>query len=343
MKLFVPAALFLASLASAQTVRTTKTRVATGSAASLTGSSLSQTPVPSALSAPSLSAAPSLAVAPALAAAPAILPAAALGAPPIPVVPSKRLDSPALGPSADANHTGGAALGALSDLAVPSRRAPSGAPSVDDGRRVFDGGEAARAEALAPAVSAADASRLARSTARESEPRAKIPFKQRAAEAVELGAFGLGMQLITGLVFLVAGAHAAFPALAGALWVLGGSEGVKHLADLRRVLVGGWQASHDQKMRVDYGTGRLKDIRGHKYGEDRYDEFAPGPVSARERLVIDSAALAAGLPWVWGAGPKAVALYAAAAVSVIAARQVWRRLRPVPEPKKARPGFQYDR
>lgn len=335
-------AFFCASVASAQTVRTAKTRVATPSGGVLTGNTLGAAPVPLALEAPSLSAAPVLSAAPTLTAAPAVLPAAAVSAD-ASLTGGAVLGAPASRPSADANFTGGAALGALSDLAVPSRRNHSAASKDDDGRRVFDGGEVSRAEALAPAVSAADAVRLSRSNAREAEAPAKIPFKQRAGEAAELGAFALGWQVLAGIAFLIAGAHAAFPALAGALWVLGGSEGVKYLAKLRQVIVGGWQASHDQKMRVDYGTGALKDIRGHKYGEDRYDEYAPGPVSARERLVIDSMALLAGLPWVWGAGPKAVALYAGAAAVAIAARQVWRRLRPAPEPRKARSVVVYDR
>jgi len=330
-------ALFLATVSSAQTIRATKTRVATGSGASLTAAPLSQAPVPAALAAPALSPAPALSVAPALAVAPALSAAAAQT-----VMP---LNAAAIAPAAPAgaNAAAPAALGALTELAVPARKTPSGAPSVDDGRRIFDGGEAGRGAAAAPAASAAGSSRLAPPAAREPEAPAKIPFKQRAGEVAELGAFALGWQLLAGIAFLVAGAHAAFPALAGALWVVGGSEGVKQLGRLRQVLVGGWQASHDQKMRVDYGTGKLKDIRGHKYGEDRYDEFAPGPVSARERLVIDSLALVAGLPWVWGAGPKAVALYAGTAAAIIAARQVWRRMRPAPEPKKARPGFEYDR
>ena len=57
------------------------------------------------------------------------------------------------------------------------------------------------------------------------------------------------------------------------------------------VTVGGWQASHDQKYRIDPSTGKLRDIRGHKYGSDRYEEYAPGPVGPRATVLIAAAAI----------------------------------------------------
>jgi hypothetical protein len=139
------------------------------------------------------------------------------------------------------------------------------------------------------------------------------------------------------------GGHSAFPGLAGAFWVLAGTEMIKQLGKLRGFVVGGWQASHDQEMRTDYGTGQLKDIRGHKYGEDRYDVFAPGRVSRRARFIVDAAAVAAGLPWVASSGPKGVALYAAGAAAAFAARAAWRRLRPEPEGLDKQPNYEPDR
>lgn len=78
-----------------------------------------------------------------------------------------------------------------------------------------------------------------------------------------------------------------------------GAAGIESiLGQSRSVVVGGWQASHDMKMRVG-PDGNLRDVRGtHKrYGEDRYDATAPGPVSARERFAARALAVMAGLPW----------------------------------------------
>ncbi len=170
----------------------------------------------------------------------------------------------------------------------------------------------------------------------QAEPKVPGRGKARFWEAAELGFFGMGWQLVTGIAFLIAGAHAAFPALAGALWALGGAEMIRYLGSLRSVIVGGWQASHDQKMRHDYGTGELKDIRGKKYGEDRYDEKMPGPVSARERAVLDIVAVGLGLPWVLGGGAAAVGLYLLSAAAAIAVRRAWQKTRPKPRTATAK-------
>lgn len=78
-----------------------------------------------------------------------------------------------------------------------------------------------------------------------------------------------------------------------ALWALGAWAMRSHLAGLRSTVVDGWQASHDQKYRTDYNTGRLRDVRGKKYGEDRYDKWADGPVGPRAMTAISAAAAAA--------------------------------------------------
>lgn len=155
--------------------------------------------------------------------------------------------------------------------------------------------------------------------------------RERLSDAAELGLFAGAWQILAGLLFLIAGAHAAYPVLAGALWALGGAELIKHQGSLRSVVVGGWQSSHDQKMRVDYGTGKLKDIRGRKYGEDRYDITLPGPVSAREQAVIDGAAVLSGLPWFIGASPSSVLLYLMSAAAVLYLRRLRQRGRPQPK------------
>lgn len=79
-----------------------------------------------------------------------------------------------------------------------------------------------------------------------------------------------------------------------ALWAAAYWAMVKTLGGLRSVVVGGWQASHDQRYRVDTNTGNLKDVRGHKYGEDRYEEMRDGEVAWRAKTAMAlAAALAA--------------------------------------------------
>jgi len=287
--------------------------------------------------------------APALSAAPAAAPLAAAAPPTAPaplVAPAPSAAAPASVDAAPAVQAAQAAAAerkpsAAAVLALSARL--SAAPNVDAGVRIFDAGAPREAAALTMGAAASDGPRLERATARAAAPAPAIPFKRRAVETAELGAVAAGFHLLTGLGFLILGAHAAFPALAGAFWVLAGSEMIKQLGRLRGVIVGGWQASHDQKMRHDYGTGELKDIRGHKYGEDRYDEWAAGPVSTRERLAAGAAAFALGLPWVVAAGPKAVALYALGASGAFVVRRLWRLRRPEPAPANRPSDFEYDR
>jgi hypothetical protein len=80
------------------------------------------------------------------------------------------------------------------------------------------------------------------------------------------------------------------------------------LSKLRSYVIGGWQASHDQKYRVGY-DGRLHDVRGHKYGEDRYEAMAPGPVGPAARFVMRSAAAWIGLLWFAGSTAAALLVY----------------------------------
>lgn len=117
------------------------------------------------------------------------------------------------------------------------------------------------------------------------------PIKTAIVETVEVGAVTIpfaigGFILRTNLsdpLHLI-------PAML-ALWAVGFYGMRSHLAGLRSTVVGGWQASHDQKYRIDYNTGQPRDIRGHKYGEDRYDERAPGPVGTLATSLIATAAV----------------------------------------------------
>ncbi len=117
------------------------------------------------------------------------------------------------------------------------------------------------------------------------------PLKKAAWETVEVGAMTLPFLAASAILRANASDLAILlPALA-AIWGVGYWAMRSHLAGLRSTVVGGWQASHDQKYRTDPATGRLKDIRGHKYGEDRYEEYAPGPVGRAASLVIGGAAV----------------------------------------------------
>lgn len=301
------------------------------------GSSLNA-PTPLSLSVPALSLAPSLGAAPTpapvgLQAVPvqaaAAKPVAAAAVTAAPGLPDSRL--PAGSVRAPALKTG------LSPAASTDEKKPES--GYEEGRVLFDQ-DASRPGAESSPVSGGTWSRLrsslapgaaSRGAAAVQTPRADISVKQRLTETADIGVFALGLQILSGIVFLVAGAHAAYPLLAGALWALGGSEMIKYLGSLRSVIVGGWQASHDQKMRTDYATGKLKDIRGHKYGEDRYDIHRPGPVSARERAVIDAAAVLFGLPWVIGGGAYAVGGYLLSAAAALYLRRLWQRSRPQPQ------------
>ena len=299
---------FWASVVSAQTERASKARVSPPSTG-ISGDALRAAPTPLPFNTPEPLSLP---------------PAAAIPAPPATILTAPISPSPAeevearSAPSADAQLSDGAEKFAQ---ASPSER--------DVGREIFDGKAPSAAAAPFPIAGTVQGDRhLPRATSPPETPKASFPLKQRLGETVEMGGVALVWQMLSGLVFLIAGAHASYPALAGMLWVLGGSVGINYLAQLRSTIVGGWQASHDLRMRHDYSTGQLKDIRGRKYGEDRYDEFAPGRVSERERLVVDGTALLLGLPWIWGAGPKATALYVGSAVLSISLRRLWRLRRP---------------
>lgn len=327
-RFFLAAFFLLPAAASAQTERAADVR-ASGAPAS--APVVSAAPSPLSVSVPTLSAAPlaaaPLAVAP-LAVAPLAAPAPAAAAA---VVPLGSVAAEKKAPSARGELDRGARLTAA-------------APESDSGRVLFDDGAAQRAPGATFAAAASDGPRLDRPSASPaSAPAPRIPLGQRVTETAELGGMAVVFHLLTGVALLILGAHASFPVLAGALWALAGSEMIKQLGKLRSVVVGGWQASHDQKMRHDYGTGKLVDIRGRKYGEDRYDQLAPGPVSARERYAAGAVAVAMGLPWVIPSGLAAVALYAGGASAAFALRAAWRRRHPEAAAVAERPNFEYDR
>jgi hypothetical protein len=289
--------------------------------------SLGATAAPAAAAPASLSlAVPALTAAPPAAAPSAAAPFAS-PAPPAALAAPQPVMAPATVPTMRPSPESGAA-GARGELAQGARA--SAAPAADAGRRLFDG-ETRTGDAPSGPARAAGAPGLARPGSRPPASAPAIPLSQRAFETAELGVLAAGAQALAGAGFLALGAlgaRAAFPALEGAFWALAGVEFLRYLAALRGVRVGGWQASHDQKMRTDYGTGQLRDIRGRKYGEDRFDVYAPGPVSTRERWTITAAALALGLPWVLPGGARAVALYAAGAAAAFGLRRLLRARRP---------------
>lgn len=124
------------------------------------------------------------------------------------------------------------------------------------------------------------------------------------------------------------------PWLGGSVWLAPAMAMAAHAASsvmfsslgaARGVVVDGWQASHDQRYRVG-GDGRLRDVRGHKYGADRYERYAPGAVGTTASRLIRASAFAVGALWLLGAAPAAYALYAGAFASLEAV-SAWARAR----------------
>lgn len=135
-------------------------------------------------------------------------------------------------------------------------------------------------------------------------------LRQKAFDLAEMGQVAVAAHFVSIFPNALTHGTAAHPLAMGALW-WGASEAMASmLAQSRRTVVGGWQASHDQRYRVDPNTGNLRDVRGHKYGSDRYEEYAPGRVGPTERILAATLSAAMGLLWV-GADLKNALLYAA--------------------------------
>jgi hypothetical protein len=156
-------------------------------------------------------------------------------------------------------------------------------------------------------------------------------LRQRAADAVTMAPAVLAAHFVSIFPNALAQGTPVHPLAMAAVWY-GASEGMAStLADARRTVVGGWQASHDQSYRVDPNTGLLRDVRGRKYGEDRYEEYAPGKVSTTERLL--AAALSAGMGLLWVGGDlKNLLLYGASLSFLTLAAALIRSRRPPSPP-----------
>ncbi len=164
-------------------------------------------------------------------------------------------------------------------------------------RRAFDAG--AKTPAEAPAVTGME------STARPAalEPNSPVgrivtrqmgPVKTAIAETADVATLMIPLAFISMIMKATMSNPALLIPSMIALWAAGAWAMRGHLGGLRSTVVDGWQASHDQKYRIDPGTGQLKDIRGHKYGSDRYEEWAAGPVGKLATgLIAASAAVAA--------------------------------------------------
>ena len=164
-------------------------------------------------------------------------------------------------------------------------------------RSFFDGTAAAKQSAEELSVTAAAVS----------APR--IPLRQRAWETAELAVASVPPHLFAAMASGLTYGKAGYPVVMAAVWHASAEALAAHLGTLRQKVVGGWQASHDQKYRVG-GDGRLRDVRGHKYGSDRYEEYAAGAVSAKERLKIAAAMTAMGLLWTYSSGLTASLTFA---------------------------------
>ncbi len=215
---------------------------------------------------------------------------------------------------------------------LPALPAPAAAVEVEQaaGRALL--AQPAHARHAAPPAALVEAQALAAPKAEPAKPFDGVK-PLGAGGLVELGAYALPVAL--GSAVLGGNLHGSLalaPALAAG-WAVYVKAGEQHIGALRSTLVGGWQASHDQKMRHDYGDGRLKDIRGRKYGSDRYDELFPGTPTAAERLGLRAFAASAGAMSLWLAhgDARAFAVYGATAAGLWLTDWLWRRAHP-PEP-----------
>lgn len=123
------------------------------------------------------------------------------------------------------------------------------------------------------------------------------------------------------------------------IWALGSHAMIDNIANLRSRIVGGWQASHDQKYRHDLGTGQLRDIRGRKYGEDRYDEKAPGEVTPAEQAALRMIGATAGTIGLFlaRATPQEFLVFNLTLAGIYGLGWLRHRLNPPPPPLVARP------
>jgi len=176
-----------------------------------------------------------------------------------------------------------------------------------------------------------EAGRWARSRKAPAEPLAGGP-KARAWEFAEVALTGAGAMLPAGFLLMLLGGTSVLPAAMAAASMLGAIGMTQHLSGLRAKVVGGWQASHDQKYRVG-SDGKMRDVRGHKYGEDRYEEMAPGAVGPTARLLIRGAAALAGLLWLSGSGWVDLAVYNAVLTGFFIAADAYRRAHPKQVPQ----------
>ena len=236
------------------------------------------------------------------------LPAAPAVAPGAPAAPG--FTAPALGPS----------LAAPSLASIPLTAAPAPAPVAAEAALVRTGAalSAAAAEgrdqapvsrqafdaaarvpgAAAPPVAGGESAALSRldepnSPAGRITSRPMSPVKTAVFETAEVGAMALPVAIAAMILRgWLSDPWLLIPAMI-ALWAAGAWAMRGHLAGLRATVVGGWQASHDQKYRVDTNTGLPRDIRGHKYGSDRYEVWKPGAVGPWATGLIAAASAAA--------------------------------------------------
>ncbi len=145
--------------------------------------------------------------------------------------------------------------------------------------------------ALSPALPAAySAWRLAKTPAssRWSTPDRSRDWRGRAQNAASISGAVFAASFLMLIAHAALGGGPAFGVAAGLGALLIGDGAAGAVAHNRGEGVFRWQASHDQKYRHDPGTGQLKDIRGHKYGQlsDRFIEHVPGRLSGAELAAL---------------------------------------------------------
>ena len=178
---------------------------------------------------------------------------------------------------------------------------------------------------------------LARYSADRAQPSRQTPpsLKEKVLENVEAHILVLPMLFAASAASWLLGDSALLPVALAAVGAVTAVAMEQTVSKLRRTIVGGWQASHDQRYRVDTRTGELHDVRGHKYGSDRYEAYAEGVVTPGERLWYRL--VGAGLAFSWiGLSPdfKTFVLGAALTAAYIAHDFVRLRRRPAAVPSE---------
>lgn len=138
----------------------------------------------------------------------------------------------------------------------------------------------------------------------------KRSFGDKVSDVFEVGAGAAVMTLFGGLAVLALGAASPLLPVVMAAYSYAMYRGI--YSELERTRGHGirtWQASHDQKYRTDYNTGKLRDIRGQSYANDHGSAHILGGVGRTGVFVLRMVAAFGGLVWLMNAGMGSVLMF----------------------------------